>query len=168
MASVLVAFVLVFVASLQFVTTPVCGAASCDSSGRNTCIDYDRVTYQSSRLSCSYYCQPDDGRCYKREKNGIPCLIFDRATKGKCYFGRCYTLTEYGHVRPTKYTNKKQECERGHDYMKSQKGIPYGCKYNCKKDWANHGFARAADNSQCLVLSTAAIGQCQDGVCVRR
>ncbi|XP_064485726.1 uncharacterized protein LOC135398232 isoform X5 [Ornithodoros turicata] len=139
MASVLVAFVLVFVASLQFVTTPVYGTPHCDPAGWSifgSCTKYSRIEYHGSKLSCIYYCGPNNAICYKKEKDREPCLNFDSASKGRCFRGRCYTPEEYESMRPPHYRSPPLDCPKGHDYIK----IP----------------------------STAANGICWNGECIRR
>ncbi|XP_064484509.1 uncharacterized protein LOC135397100 [Ornithodoros turicata] len=171
MVSVLVAFVLVFVASLQFVTTPVYGAAYCDHSGWNffgPCPRYSRIEYQGSKLSCSYYCGPNDGICYKKERDRRPCLNFDGASKGRCFRGRCYTPEEYTHMRPAHYRNPARECPRGYDYLRNSNGVSYGCQYYCQTGRSNNPYPREVDGSDCLIPSTAANGICWDGECVRQ
>ncbi|XP_064485723.1 uncharacterized protein LOC135398232 isoform X2 [Ornithodoros turicata] len=171
MASVLVAFVLVFVASLQFVTTPVYGTPHCDPAGWSifgSCTKYSRIEYHGSKLSCIYYCGPNNAICYKKEKDREPCLNFDSASKGRCFRGRCYTPEEYESMRPPHYRSPPLDCPKGHDYIKNSQGIRYGCQYYCKRGRSKHPYPREVDGSDCLIPSTAANGICWNGECIRR
>ncbi|XP_064485724.1 uncharacterized protein LOC135398232 isoform X3 [Ornithodoros turicata] len=156
MASVLVAFVLVFVASLQFVTTPVYGTPHCDPAGWSifgSCTKYSRIEYHGSKLSCIYYCGPNNAICYKKEKDREPCLS---------------NITWDDQVEHIKHRSPPLDCPKGHDYIKNSQGIRYGCQYYCKRGRSKHPYPREVDGSDCLIPSTAANGICWNGECIRR
>ncbi|XP_064468826.1 uncharacterized protein LOC135383167 [Ornithodoros turicata] len=116
---------------LTAAATPVSGNIPCEIvlifGGR--CLEYTRLKYRGSLLSCSYMCAPSKrASCYQVEEEELPCLRFDPPSYGKCFAGVCYTWSEFQNVTKGKNLKRTLDCAAGHDYLYNSYG-PFGCKY---------------------------------------
>ncbi|XP_064469640.1 uncharacterized protein LOC135384365 [Ornithodoros turicata] len=121
MVRLTVKFVVAFLAHLEFSATPVSGNIPCEIvlifGGR--CLEYTRLKYRGSLLSCSYMCAPSKrASCYQVEEEELPCLRFDPPSYGKCFAGVCYTWSEFQNVTKGKnqqaYAGKCHQSSRAH------------------------------------------------------
>ncbi|XP_064468832.1 uncharacterized protein LOC135383183 isoform X2 [Ornithodoros turicata] len=158
-------FVVAFLAHLEF-SILVSGDLSCEwvliFAGR--CLDYTRLTYEGSLLSCSYMCAPAKSTsCYQVEKEGSSCLRFDPPPYGRCFGGVCYPQSEYQKVTMGKKLKKTLDCGAGHDYLYNSYG-PFGCKYYCAEGGTH---ANRPDGIKCLMPQASRKGKCDGyGYCV--
>ncbi|XP_064485697.1 uncharacterized protein LOC135398199 [Ornithodoros turicata] len=160
-----VKLVAVFVAYLEFSATPVSGAISCSWDFFSaSCTNYKRLQYKGSFLTCSYMCALSiASSCYKVEKYGSSCLMFDgHAKRGLCVNGQCVPIRNATECFKTIVPKKNLDCDHGHDYLYDKNG-PFGCQYYCSDSGRP---ANRPDNTTCQMPQTAMAGICDSsGYC---
>ncbi|XP_064459008.1 uncharacterized protein LOC135369346 [Ornithodoros turicata] len=156
---------LAFLTCLWFTTVPVDANAQCfgfDALG--LCAEYKHIRHNGSLATCSHMCAPQKPTsCYRNEWDKEPCLVFDKATFGKCYDGVCYNTSVYDRLAKLRAPKTWMPCGHGHDYLYNSRG-PFGCHFYCFE--YPHKIARRPDGKVCLNPRTALKGGCKSGYCV--